>query len=153
MSLTEIVVVLTIVAILAGIFIATLLATKTGDFIDRGAQAIYDDLIQIRSRALSANTDQRISFASTTSWRIQAYNTVTSAWDNVGDIRTMPPDTYLTSATFANAASNLQASPRGLFTFLNSATGAPFVTVTGLGATKTKSIYVYVGGALELKIP
>ena len=65
----------------------------------------------------------------------------------------MPPDTYLTSATFVNAGSNLSATPRGLFTFANSATGTPYVTVTGLGAPKTKSINVFVGGALELTIP
>jgi Tfp pilus assembly protein FimT len=153
LSLVEVVVVLSIIAVLGGIFIGTLLATKTGDFIDRGAQQVYDDLIQIRSRSLTANTDHRLYFLSTKTWKLQSWNATSSTWTDLGDVRQMPPDTYLTSATFANAGSNLSATPRGLFSFANSATGSPYVTVTGLGAPKTKSINVFVGGAIELTIP
>lgn len=148
----ELIVVLVIIATMAGIFIATLSGTRSGDNIDRGAQSIYDDLILIRSRALSANTNHRLNFSSQTSWKIQMYNSTTSSWDDVGEVRNMPGDTYLDTASFSNAGSNLVATPRGLFEF-NGANGRPYVTVTGLGATKTKSVWVEAGGAIALKIP
>jgi prepilin-type N-terminal cleavage/methylation domain-containing protein len=153
LTLIEIVVVLTIVAVLVTIFVANLAGTKSQDHIGRGIQMVYDDLITIRSRALSTNADHRMNFLSTTQWKIQSYDTVAANWVDVGDERIMPADTYLTSSTFTNAGTNLQAAPRGLFTFLNGATGTPYVTVSGLGAATTKSIYVYVGGALEFKVP
>jgi prepilin-type N-terminal cleavage/methylation domain-containing protein len=153
LSLVELVTVLTIVAVLVGIAIATLRGSQTGDYIDRGTQLIYDDLVLIRSRALSTNTDHRLMFLTSATWKVQAYDVATSGWADVGERHEMPTNTYLTSATFTNAGLNLQASPRGLFTFLNGATGSPYVTVTGLGATKTKSLYVFVGGAIEVKTP
>ena len=143
MTLIEVAIVLSIIAIMAVIFVATLSGTRTGDYIDRGAQQIYDDLILIRSRALSTNANHRLNFASVTSWRIQSFNG--TGWDDVGDVRNMPSDTYLASLP----GTNPEATPRGLFT----ASGSPYVTVTGLGATKTKSIYISVGGAIDIKIP
>jgi hypothetical protein len=59
----------------------------------------------------------------------------------------------MTAASLTNAGTNLNATPRGLYTFLNGALGVPFLTIMALGTSKTKSINVYVGGALEIKSP
>ena len=64
----------------------------------------------------------------------------------------MPSDTHLTTTTFANAGSNLQATPRGLFQLVAGAVGTPYVTVETLGYDKTKSIKVDIGGALEITL-
>ncbi|MFH1262612.1 MAG: prepilin-type N-terminal cleavage/methylation domain-containing protein [Pseudomonadota bacterium] len=147
-TLVEVVVVLTIVAVLLTVFIATLRGTESGDYISRGTQQIYDDLILIRSRALSTNADHRMTFQNVTSWKIQQYDTDTATWTDIGDIRNMPSDTYLA----ALPSIVITATPRGMF--LNAlGSSSAFVTITGLGAARTKSIYIFPGGAIELKTP
>jgi prepilin-type N-terminal cleavage/methylation domain-containing protein len=152
-SMVELVIALTIVAILAGVFIASIVGLKSSDNIDRVAQQIYNDLLTIRSAAITQNRNQRINFASAGQWRIEAFNAPTNAWIPMGDVRYAPTDTYLTSSSYQNALSNLEATPRGLFQFNSGAIGAPFVVVTGLGTSKTKSINVHVGGEIELRTP
>jgi prepilin-type N-terminal cleavage/methylation domain-containing protein len=152
-SLIEVIVTLVIVAILTTVFVATLAGSKQGDKIDRATQMIYDDLILIRSRAVSTNADHRLSFSSATAWAIQQYNPATTSWVNVGAPRTMPSDTWLTSTAFTNAGSNLAATPRGLFTFASGATGNPYVTIAGFGTSRTKSVNVFLGGALDVQTP
>jgi Tfp pilus assembly protein FimT len=156
-STVEVIVVMCIVGILAGIFFVTMVGTKTGDHIDRAVQEIYNDLLLIRSRSVSTNRDHRINFTSSTQWNLQSYDSTNGNWEAVGETRTMPTDVMLKDGTGAgtlqNAGSNLQSSPRGLFTFLNNAQGEPFVTIKAFGTSKTKSLYVYVGGAIELKTP
>lgn len=152
-TLTEIMVVLGIVAILASVFIATLAGSKGADNVDRVVQQIYDDIISMRSKAVSANKNHRINFLSKTSWKTEYYEDTTNTWIQVGEARSMPGDTYLTDSSFTNAGSNLQATPRGLFVFGGTTIGTPYITVNGLGATTTKSLHVYVGGAIDKQTP
>jgi Tfp pilus assembly protein FimT len=147
----EIVIVLVIIATLTSIFIATMMGLRSGDAIDRAAQSVYDDLIYIRSRAVSANQNHRLNFTSTSQWAVQMYNG--TAWSSVAPTRTMPGNTFLTNASYTNAGSNVEATPRGLFTFNNNASGRPYVVVTGTGTSKTKTVNVEVGGALEITSP
>jgi type II secretory pathway pseudopilin PulG len=152
MTILETVIVLMIVAVLASVMIITLSGMRAKDNVDRGAQSIQDDLLFIRSRAVSTSAMHRLNFTSTIEWKIEMYSAgPPETWTQVGDIRRMPQDTYLTQDTFTNAGVNLRATSRGLFDFLPGATGDPYVTVTGLGATQNKSLNVDVGGAIEVK--
>ena len=150
-SLVEMMVVLGIILAITGAFIVTLAGARSKDKVDQVAQLITNDLLQIRSLSLSANVNFRLNFTALTSWRVEKQNG--AAWDIYSDTRMMPSDTYLTSASLTNAAANLYATPRGLFSFQGSATGIPYVTITGLGITQTKSLNVYIGGAIEKVTP
>ena len=150
-TLIETMLVLAIIGVLGGVFMLSLTGLKGGDSIDRGAQSIYDDLIFIRGRAISANQNHRLNFYSTSAWALQAFNGTT--WSNISTNRTMPTSTFLTNTSQANASTNIEATPRGLYSFNNSATGTPYVVISGTGTSKTKSINLYVGGAIELQTP
>ncbi|MFH1018973.1 MAG: type II secretion system protein [Pseudomonadota bacterium] len=150
-TMVELIIALVIVAILCTVTVVTLSGLQKKDDVDRATQMIYDDLIFIRSQAISLNSDHRINFLSTTQWRIEAYNSATSTWNATSATRSMPTNTYLTSDSAANASTNLNATPRGLFTFLNGAQGLPYVSITALGVSKIKNINVAVGGAVEIK--
>lgn len=152
-SLVEIAVVLGIIGVLAAVFLTTLQGSRTTDTINSAVQQIYDDLITIRSKSVSTNKNHRINFLSTSTWRIEVYNEASSTWDVESGVKTMAADTYLTDTSFANAGANLSATPRGLFVFGGSSIGTPYVTVTGLGATNTRSLYVHVGGAIDKQTP
>ena len=152
-TIVELVVTLAIIGTLAIIAIATLSGLKPEDAVDRAAQSIYEDLILIRSRSVSTNQDHRLNFVSASQWKVESYNASTTVWSQVGDIRNMPSQTNLTTSTFANAGANLTAVPRGLFVFSGSTVGTPYVTITSLGASKTKSLYVDVGGSIDLRTP
>ncbi|HLG20767.1 MAG TPA: GspH/FimT family protein [Bdellovibrionota bacterium] len=155
MSLIEIIIVMVIVAALASVFIITMLGSKSGDSVDRATQAIHDDIVLIRSRAISTNRVHRISFSSSSDWTVGANITGTANWEQVGDVNRMPVDTYLDNATWTTAlgtgAKWLESTPRGLFQFSSGAIPAPYVIVTGLGATRTKTITVDVGGAISIE--
>jgi len=150
-SLVEIMLTLAIAGGVLALFVMNLSGLKSIDKADQAVQAITTDLLQMRSMALSKNVDYRINFLTTSSWRLERNDLGT--WVVVTDTRYMPSQTYLTSATFANAGLNLWATPRGLYTFNNGAIGTPFVTVTGIGVTQTRSLNVYVGGAIEKVTP
>lgn len=152
-TLVEIIIALAIIGILAGIAVVTVAGLKKGDNIDRGAQLVYDDLIFIRSRSVSTNQDHRVRFSSTSQWYVEAYNETTSTWVQVGGVRNMPSDTSLTASTFTNAAANLSAVPRGLYVLTPPCVGTPYVTIGAFGTSKTRSIYVDVGGAIDLRTP
>ena len=152
-TMIEILIVVAIIVLLAGLTIATILGMQHSDDISRGAQQIYDDLITIRSRAITMNTNHRINFLSTSQWRLEAYNSTTTNWDVVSDLRRMPLNTYLTNESYNNALTNLNATPRGLFNFLNGKSGEPFVTIMAMGTSNVKLVNVYVGGAVEIKNP
>jgi prepilin-type N-terminal cleavage/methylation domain-containing protein len=152
-TIVELVIALVIVAVLTGLVIVTLLGMQQTDDIDRAAQQVYDDLIFMRSRAITVNANHRANFLGTTRWRLEVFNSTTSAWDAVSETRNMPSNVSMTAASLANAGTNLNATPRGLYSFLNGALGVPFLTIMALGTSKTKSINVYVGGALDIKSP
>jgi type II secretory pathway pseudopilin PulG len=154
-SLVEIVVVLTIVAALVGLAIATLSGTKRQDNVDRAAEVVYQDLIQMRSKAISTGKTHRLRWTSDTQWLLELYDDTlsTPAWVQMGPGRQMPSDTYLMSGSLVNAGSNLEATSRGIFQFQNGKTGTPYITIEGLGVSRTKSFYVYTGGAIEIKTP
>jgi Tfp pilus assembly protein FimT len=155
-SLIEIVVSLVIVAVLTTVFIITLSGLKAGDNIDRATQSVQDDVVFVRSRAVSTNRNHRIRFTSTTAWVIEANVVGTSNWEQVGDVRQMPLDTYLDDNTWQNSLNNgtweIEATPRGLFQMEGGtqAISEPYVTVTALGASRTKSLTVAVGGAISI---
>jgi len=159
MTMVEIAVVLTIIAVLSTIFIATLTGGRAGDYIDRATQSIQNDVIFIRSRSVSTNRVHRVRFASTTEWVLEAYITGVAPpndWEQVGDIRRMPTDTYLTDATWSTSLANgtlmLEATPRGLFQMNGGgpAIPVPYIAITALGSSKNKSITVAVGGAVTI---
>ena len=150
-TLVEVIITLAILGVLAGIFVGALRGLQSGDSIDRGATLIYNDLLIIRSRALSTNQNHRLNFSSKYAWAIEYYDDATTSWVQSGGNRTMPTDTYLTDSSFTNAGANLYATPRGLFEFQGITVGTPYVKVTGLGASRFKSIYVDVGGAISIQ--
>ncbi len=159
-TLVEVVVTMTIIAILAAIVVATLAGLRQGDSIDRAVQAVYSDLILIRSRSVSTNQDHRLNFLSTSQWKIESYDSATSTWSQVSQIRNMPSDTNLIggptgtgAGTIGNAGANLSAVPRGLFILAGTSVGTPYVMISALGTSKTKSIYVDVGGSVEIRTP
>jgi type II secretory pathway pseudopilin PulG len=151
----EVVVVLTIVATLVSLAIITLSGTRSQDSVDRAADTVYQDLIQMRSKAISTTKTHRIRWISDTQWAVEFYDDTlsTPAWLQTGPNRQMPNDTYLMSGSFANAGSNLEATSRGIFQFQNGKTGTPYITIEGRGVTRTKSFYVYTGGAVEIRTP
>ena len=150
-SLVEMLVVLIIISGLVVAAITTLSGLKSKEKVDIVAQSIMNDLIQIRSRALTTNQAYRMSFITTTSWRLQRNNSGT--WIDDSDVRNMPADTFITSASLTNAGSNLEASARGLYGFVGAASGSPYVTISGVGVSQTRSIHVYIGGAIEKQTP
>ena len=150
-TLVEVIVVMAIIAVVASVFIVTLAGLKKTDQIDRTSQQIYDDLIYIRSRAVSTNLNHRLNFYSTTAWALEAYNG--STWSNIATNRQMTTNVWLANNTQTTASTNVEATPRGLFTLNNGITGQPYVTVGGMGTSKLKSIWVHVGGAIEFRTP
>ena len=151
-TLIEIVIAGIIVAVLTVAFAATWMGSKTADHINRAAQQIYDDLIAIRSRAISVNAVHRLNFINDSQWQLEFYNEGTSAWETYGStVRSMHSTVNLTAATLTNAAANLEAETSGLYNFQNSATGDPYVTIEGSGYSYTRSIVVAVGGAIEFE--
>ncbi len=151
-TLTEIALTLAIIGIVSGLVIATLTGSLSRDDVDRATQGIYDDLIYMRSRAISTNLNHRLNFTADNQWKIESQDATTLVWSAVTDTRKMNTNTNLTSTTYTNAGTNLWATPRGLYSFQGSSSGAPYVTITTLGAGKTKSINVDVGGAVDIII-
>lgn len=152
-TLVEIMMALAIISILAGATIATIAGMRQKDTLTRGTQLIYDDLLLIRAQAVSTAKTHRIRFTSDTSWLLEFYDTTlsTPAWVQRGGARNMPGDTNLMTGSLANAGSNLEATGRGLFQFQNNATGTPYISIESRGASQTKSLYVYTGGAVEIR--
>jgi prepilin-type N-terminal cleavage/methylation domain-containing protein len=150
-TIFELLITLAIVGILTGTFVATWMGSKATDEIDRTAQRIYDDLVYMRSRAISVNQLHRMNFTSDSSWQLEEYDEVATTWSIVDEVRNMHPDINLTSITFANAGANLEAATSGLYAFQGSAVGTPFVTLESSSSSNTKSIIVAVGGALEFQ--
>ena len=149
-TLVEIMIVIAIIITLGAIFIVTLAGLGSKDNVDRATQAIYDDLIYIRGRAISTNRVLRLNFSSSSQWKVESQDPTTLVWSQIGDVRKMPGDTYLIPSALTNAGSNLTATPRGIYQFSGTSTiNNPYVTVTSLGATRTKSINVDVGGAID----
>ena len=140
---------LAIIATLAAVMVSNLSGTKSKDSVDRATQQIYDELVYIRSRAISTNANHRINFLTDDTWKVEQFDG--SSWVDSSSVKNFPSNTNLTSTTFANAGSNLEATPRGLFE-LNGADGDPFVTFEGLGYSRTKSINVDVGGAISIEL-
>ncbi|MCB0308047.1 MAG: type II secretion system protein [Bdellovibrionales bacterium] len=152
-TLTELMVTMVIIGTLCGLLIATILGMRGKDAISNTAQMIYDDLITIRSRAVATARVHRIRFISDTSWVKEYYESTNSppSWVQMGDIRHMPNDTNLIAGALDNAGGNLESTARGLFQFQNGASGTPYVSLEAKGSTQTKSIYVYTGGAIEIR--
>jgi len=152
-TLTELMLTVVIVGIMGGLTIATVVGMRYKDALTRATQQVYDDLILIRSQAVSTSKTHRIRFISDTSWVLEYYNTdlSTPAWVEKSSTRTMPGSTNLMSGSLTNAGSNLESTSRGIFQFQNGATGSPYVSIETQGVTQTKSIYVYTGGAIEIQ--
>jgi prepilin-type N-terminal cleavage/methylation domain-containing protein len=150
-TLVEIMISLVIVVLMSAAFFVTFTGLTATDEIDRAAASLQEDLLLARSRAISSSVNQRISFLSTTQWRLQQYDDSAGTWVSFGNVRTMPLDTMLTDASYSNAMSNLVATPRGLYDLQGGATGEPYATVRSTKSTKMKSLNVAVGGAIEIK--
>ena len=125
-TMIEVVITLLIVGILTTVFLITMAGSRSQDKVDRAIQSIYNDLLYIRSRAVSVNRDHRMNFTSSSQWKLESFNDVIANWEQVGDIRTMPGDTNLTTDAFTNAGSKLEATTRGLYSF-NGATSEPYI--------------------------
>jgi Tfp pilus assembly protein FimT len=149
-TIIEIIIALFIVVMLTGFFLYGIIGMRSSDKVDRGAQLVYNDIIYIRSRAISTNLTYRINFTSTTDWQVQVYDDGTATW-NLDKSNSMPADAWLTADALTNAADNLEATPNGLFVFQDSMVGEPYITVGATGESKTKAIEIFVGGAVSLE--
>lgn len=147
-TLIEVIVVLVVVSTLAASFVFSSAGSRSADEMDRAVQLIFDDIIMMRSSSISTNKQYRMNFISQTQWVLQYYDSVSSSWVNVSATKTMPSETFLSTASFANAGANLEASSRGIFV-LNGASGEPYVTVEHAHSIVTRSIKVAIGGAIE----
>ncbi|MCB1197757.1 MAG: type II secretion system protein [Bdellovibrionota bacterium] len=150
-SLVEVLISLVIIGILAAVYVGVFTGLSGDDKVDRIAQLIFNDLVNIRTKSLSYSKDYRINFVSDDSWTVEYYDDDTTSWVQEGETRLMDTETYLTSSSYANAGSNLQSTPRGLFEFQSGASGNPYVTVTRDGSNKVKSLYVAVGGSITIR--
>lgn len=148
-------IVVAIIGVSAGVFVITMSGLRGKNSIDRAAQQVFDDLLYIRSRAVSSAQTHRLRWISDHEWILEYYNSTlsTPAWIQTSTNREMPTNTYLMNGSLSNAGANLESTARGLFQFQNGSTGSPYITIETLGVSKTKSIYVYTGGAIELKTP
>ncbi len=147
-TLVETMMVVTIIGILAGLTVVTLAGLRNKDALSRATQQIYDDLLLMRGRAVATSKTHRLRFLSDTSWVMEDYDT---SWVATGGTRNMPANTNLMSGSLTNAGSNLEATSRGIFQFQGGATGSPYVSLESRGVSQTKSIYVYTGGAIEIR--
>jgi prepilin-type N-terminal cleavage/methylation domain-containing protein len=154
-SLVETIVALVIVGVLAGIGVVSIVAMRKQDSVDRASGQVQQDLLTIRSQAIASGKLHRLRWISDTQWVLERYDDTlaTPAWVQTGDIHRMPNDIYLMSGSLANAGSNLEATPRGTYQFQNGKTGTPYLTIEGVGVSRTKSFYVYTGGAIEIRTP
>ncbi|MFH1263025.1 MAG: prepilin-type N-terminal cleavage/methylation domain-containing protein [Pseudomonadota bacterium] len=154
-SLVEVIVTVTIIAGLLGLGVATLSGLRQRDSLDRASSLVYDDLILIRSKAIAVGKTHRIRWTSETQWVLEYYDDTLfpASWVQFSQNRQMPNDIYLMTESFSNAGSNLEATARGIYQFQNGKTGSPYLTIEGVGVARTKSFYVYTGGAIEIRTP
>jgi len=153
-TIVEIMLSVTIAGILALSFMGAIVGLKSRDNIDRATTQIMNDVLMIRSRAISTGQSHRIRFQNSTSWLIERFDAAITpnAWVVASEVRYLPRQTSLMAGSFENAASNLEASSRGVYVFQNSGNGSPYVSIEATGETKTKSLHISVGGAVEVVI-
>lgn len=139
---------LLISAIVASVALFTLASLQKKDNLVKGITLLQEDIISMRSRAISLHRTHRLRILSANSFVIQEYNTTTAVWSNISLTRSMPSGIVIRTYDVTNKPTSLEFDGTGLPNF-NGVENLPFATVIESVTDDRKGLYIEAGGAIS----
>ena len=146
-TLVELVITMVIVTILAaaGFVAYNSLAQKRA--LQAEANLVKEDIYLMQSKAITNLKLHRFYILSSTTYKIQEYNTLTSAWVDTVASRTLTSPVTFTGYTGKETKLHYQANGLPLF---NGASTTPFFTLTHGSTTDTKDFNIDSSGVVNI---
>ena len=149
-TVIELVVALAISALLISLGTFSLMSLIQKENLSKGTDMLKQDILAMRSRAVSILKVHRLYIRSNTTYVIQECDDLTCASPiEITAVRNLPSDIKIRSYDVANKATKLQFKTNGLPEF-NSASSTPFVTLYDSVTDERKGIIVQTGGAVSV---
>lgn len=146
-TLLEIIIGMVVIGILATAGTVTLTGLLQRNSLQKGTDMLRNDVIFMRSRAVSILKTHRLTLLSNSSYVVEQYDSAAATWSYVTLVRNLPVNVVIRAYDVTNKASSLEFPSNGLPNF-NGKAADPFYTVIYTLTDERKGIYIEPGGAI-----
>jgi prepilin-type N-terminal cleavage/methylation domain-containing protein len=149
-TIIELIVALGITAILLSLGTISIMSLLQKENLAKGTDMMKQDILAMRSRAVSVLKVHRLIFESDRTYRVQECDDIDCASpEDITELRHLPSDIRIRNFDLTNKPKHLQFKTNGLPEF-NGASASPFVTLYNATTDARKGITVQTGGAVSI---